>query len=216
MHTFEALINFHQATLNVVCSGGGDWSPGFSVSFTYSDGHSAMPYTLPRTGVAWSTSNERWCKTGLEIGITNAFDRTPTINKILANNVGNNWDGGREEWKMKCRAYRKDLDDKYRAEEEKLSPAFWFKIYNNMTIAHRECARYLEQEETNPVLQGVPVEHKASLKFLFSKVAFTRRHREYHLSPRAHPFDFAAASFAHLASLIHRFCSRVRILVVLV
>ena len=51
-----------------------------------------------------------------------------------------------------------------------------------MTISHRECARYLQSEETNPTLQGVPVEHKASLKFLFAKVAFTQRHRECNLT----------------------------------
>tara|TARA_B110000902_G_scaffold77156_1_gene91757 strand:+ start:312 stop:542 length:231 start_codon:yes stop_codon:yes gene_type:complete len=39
-----------------------------------------------------------------------------------------------------------------------------------------ECKRYLEKEETNVLLTSVPTEHAASLKFLFSKVAFTQRH----------------------------------------
>merc|ERR1711935_814372 len=45
-----------------------------------------------------------------------------------------------------------------------------------MQITMHECKRYLEKEETNVLLTSVPTEHAASLKFLFSKVAFTQRH----------------------------------------
>jgi len=109
MHTFQSLIHFHQGVLNVG-TGSSDWSAGFDISFVYRDGKNATPYTLPRTGLAWNTSGETWSKSGLEIGVTKLFDRTPTINKLLAENVANNWEQGREDWKAKCRAYRGSLD----------------------------------------------------------------------------------------------------------
>jgi hypothetical protein len=109
MHTFQSLIHFHQGVLNVG-TGSSDWSAGFDISFVYRDGKNATPYTLPRTGLTWNTSGETWSKSGLEIGVTKLFDRTPTINKLLAENVANNWEQGREDWKAKCRAYRGSLD----------------------------------------------------------------------------------------------------------
>ena len=49
-----------------------------------------------------------------------------------------------------------------------------YKLFIQITM--HECKRYLEKEETNVLLTSVPTEHAASLKFLFSKVAFTQRH----------------------------------------
>jgi hypothetical protein len=157
MHTFTINISYTNGTMRV-STGGETFSHGFSVSLNYGDGHGH--YRLPRTQRDLNYTTERWSRSGGEIGLSAAFERTATIDRILSNNRANGWEHGRDEWLQECRAYRADLDVKYRVEAEKVGFCFLFVslapcgVHAYLEVV-RECISRRIHARTHPALPSL-------------------------------------------------------------
>eukprot|EP00928_Gymnodinium_smaydae_P028081 TRINITY_DN21514_c0_g5_i2.p1 TRINITY_DN21514_c0_g5~~TRINITY_DN21514_c0_g5_i2.p1 ORF type:complete len:1391 (-),score=224.97 TRINITY_DN21514_c0_g5_i2:203-4252(-) len=172
----EVRVTIHYTNCRVIVSTVDDSTPmshGFEVCVCYGDGQGEV--TLPRTGEIQRFSDRVARLPPEHIGLRSDFDPGPDIQDIF-DRTESLWKRHLQEFLDESRTYRENLIAQAEVANATLSNAFWFLVYNDVSISKAKLVKYLEDEECNVVLKEIPVKHAAGLDFVYKRLEFCSAH----------------------------------------
>lgn len=172
--TVQFTCRYTNGTISVTANTGKyPMADGFNVLMTYRDGYGDA--VAPHTGQTHHLVN-RVAQMGPEhIHLGHDMDETPRLADIF-NQTQAHWAPQLPVWNDRLRLYRENLVEKHQSANRVLGDGFWYFVFSNPRITRPALERYLNEEEANPVLQGLMKSHATALSGLFERVRFVHSH----------------------------------------
>ena len=146
---------------------------GFKFSMDYNDGYGHA--IKPRTKESYDPKNYHTVKGPGHVGLNDTFDPNDQLNKLFAMEVCQNAiNEVMPQLDKEALEYRNDLIAKQKAANLVLGDGFWYFVYNNPNLGRSDVEFYLENGESNPILQKLPEENSDGLDYLYKRLAVIR------------------------------------------
>ncbi len=146
---------------------------GFKFSMEYSDGYGHA--IKPKTRESYDPKNHHTVKGPGHIGLDDTFNPTDQLNKLFSMEVCQNAiNEFMPALNKEATEYREDLVAKQKAANLVLGDGFWYFVYNNPNLARPDVEFYLENGESNPVLQKLPEQNADGMDYLYKRLAVIR------------------------------------------
>lgn len=172
--TVEFTCNYTVGVINVGANSKDHaMADGFNLLMTYKDG--CGDAVAPHTGRTHHLTNRVATMGPEHVGLTHEMLESLQLQHIFAQ-TQEHWVPALSALLEQHRAYRQQLMEKHNESNQVLGDGFWYFVYNNPYLPRSVLERYLQNEERNPLLQGLLSSQRGALEFLYKRMNLINSH----------------------------------------